>query len=207
MKRGGNPVRFAGRTGFGRASGRLTSCLARLWRDKAAVTSLEFALVALPFFTLILGTFTIGVWYFYSATIDLAVYKTARQLMTGQAQSSGSQLTAASFSTLLCSNMTSFVPCSATNPVIALTVVKDFNNLTTTTTQINNTVNPPVNFTVTTLKPVPAAICSPQQLDVIYIQARYTMPAVYDVVGNTLYSGTTVQIEEFPTTSSVSTNC
>jgi len=178
-----------------------------MWRDNTAITSLEFALVAFPFFSLILGTFTLGIWYFYGASVDLAVYTTARQLMTGQIQSSGSQLTPASFSAILCSNMPSFVPCSAANPVIGLTVINDFNSLTTTSTQTNNTVQPPVQFIVTTLKPLPATICSPQQLDVVYIQVQYTMPHVYDVVGNILYSGTTVQIEEFPTTSSVATNC
>jgi hypothetical protein len=67
-----------------------------------------------------------------------------------------------------------------------------------------------VSFTVTTLKSLPAKVCSPQQLDVVYIQALYTMPTlpvVYTVFGNTVISGTTVQVEEFPTTAAVSTTC
>jgi Flp pilus assembly protein TadG len=213
MKLSGNPARSALRIERWVNGGRPlrpAGCVARVWTDSAATTSLEFALMALPFFGLVLGTFSIGVWYFYTASIDLAVYKTARQFMTGQIQSSGTPLTAASFTTALCSNMPSFVPCSASNPVISVNVVHDFNGLVTTTSQVNNNVKPPVSFTVTTLKSLPASACSPQQLDVVYIQALYTMPTlpvVYTVFGNTVISGTTVQVEEFPTTAAVSTNC
>jgi Flp pilus assembly protein TadG len=186
-------------------------------RDRSAITSLEFALIGLPFFALILATFSLGIWYYYATSVDLAVYAAARQFMTGQIQSSASAITPAAFTTILCGNgstisglMPAFVPCTATNPVVNISIVQDFNTLVTTVSKTNKTTNPPSSYEALTLTHLPTKLCSPQPLDIVYIQAIYQipiLPAVFSVFGGTLLSGTTIQVEEFPTVSGQVTNC
>jgi|GEM_PF-5820938 Flp pilus assembly protein TadG len=202
MRQGEETAQFAG-------AARPAGCLTRLWRNRDATTSLEFALVALPFFSLIIGTMSLGIWHFYSSALDLAVYNTARQFMTGQVQASGTAITPAQFSSVLCANIRAYMPCSATNPVVNINVVQDFNDFVTTTT-VTLPGPPPVVVTKSTLNPLPPNACSPAPLDIVYIQAVYqmpTLPVVYSVFGGTIISGTTVQVEEFPVTASVATNC
>lgn len=197
----------------------LTRSLSRFCRrlsgDTRGVTTIEFALVSLPFFALILGTFSIGLYYLYTTSLDLAVYATARQFMTGQVQSGSTSIasgapTPAQFTTLLCSNMPAFVPCSGSNPVISVNVVNNFGSLTTNTTRTDNSVNPPRNYTAMTLNHLPSFVCSPAPLDIVYIQAVYKLPifnAYYSIFGGTVVSGTSFQVEEFPVNGGVSTNC
>jgi Flp pilus assembly protein TadG len=55
----------------------------RLWNDRRGVTAVEFALVALPFLTLIFGIAEAGLDAFASNALDLTTEKAARVLMTG----------------------------------------------------------------------------------------------------------------------------
>jgi Flp pilus assembly protein TadG len=192
-------------------------CNIKILNDYSAVTSLEFALIGLPFFALIFATFSLGIWYYYSTSVDLAIYAAARQFMTGQIQSSASAITPAAFTTILCGNgtttsglMPAFVPCSAANPVVNIAVVQDFNTLVAASAKTNSKNNPPTSYSALTLNHLPTNLCSPQPLDIVYIQAIYQipiLPAVFSVFGGTLVSGTTIQVEEFPTVSGQVTNC
>jgi Flp pilus assembly protein TadG len=176
---------------------------ANIWRDQRGVTAIEFAFVALPMFSMIFGTMSLGIYYFYESGIDLAVYASARQIMTGSAQGSSLALldSPTDFVTnVLCSpnNMPNYIACSTSNVTAAITIVSDFNNLTQQSSQTKNTQT----YTLTTLKKQGAAACRPAQGEIVYIQVTYTVPAlnaIYAAFGNAqILSGTTIKVEEFP---------
>ncbi len=193
-------------------------------RDTRAVTSLEFALMAVPFFGLMVATMSVGVWYFYNACLDVGIYKAGRLVMTGQFQAKNIS-TPANFSTsILCPNMPGFIPCSTSNPQITMAVVNNISSLFNTRTATVPGSNPPVTYQIVTLKdPLPQAICSPQQGSLVYVQAKYTMPSFMSIFtlftgttpghtartmfNNVVTAGTTVKVEEFPTGSATFTNC
>ncbi len=57
----------------------------RACRDESGVTAIEFAMVAIPFFALIVGIIEIGLMFFASRILDNATADTARLIRTGQA--------------------------------------------------------------------------------------------------------------------------
>lgn len=79
-------ARTTGRGGF---AGRLNRLFKRLQSDRKGVTAVEFAIVAVPFFTLLLGIIEIALVFFTSELIDSSVSETARLIRTGQAQTQG----------------------------------------------------------------------------------------------------------------------
>lgn len=186
---------------------------ARLGRDDRGTTAIEFALVALPFFALIFGTMALGIWYLDEASVDLAVSASARQLMNGVAQANPAVLSspAAFSSQVLCPNMPSYVECTATNPSVSINVVPaDFNSLLTTV-PVTNPKAPSGSTQRPTLIRQNPATCSPSQGEVVYIQVAYTVPAlnaVYAVFGGSqILSGTTVKVEQFPTSDTDNFSC
>jgi Flp pilus assembly protein TadG len=220
-KLGGNAARSASQHAqcvIGAGPMAASSILSRLWRDYTAITSLEFALVALPFFALILGTMAIGIWYFIQSSLDLAVYSTARLFQTGQIQTgvlangtSVSVATPAQLSNILCSKgiMPLFAPCSATNPVLSVTIVDNYADLlqigaTQTNKNTGFTFNP-----IVVKKPATPTFCSPPNLATVYLEAVYKMPTLGIAIssfGGTIISGSVFQVEQFPS-SNVTFNC
>lgn len=67
-------------------------------------TAVEFAMVAFPFFALLFGVLELGMLFMASATIDAATTQVARQIRTGQFQSSASHSTS-DFKTAVCNGM------------------------------------------------------------------------------------------------------
>lgn len=65
------------------AAGKFRSRFVRAERGSVAV---EFALTAIPFFTLLLAIFEAGMIFFVNAQLDNALHDTARLIRTGQAQ-------------------------------------------------------------------------------------------------------------------------
>jgi len=222
----GNVARSAwqvGRRAMGAVVARPKASAARFWRDNTAITSLEFALIALPFFGLILGTMTVGIWYFYETCLDIGVYKSGRQVMTGQFQTQGLTTPQAFSTSILCPNMPAYIPCSTTNPTILMAVVNDPSSLFTPTVHTLSPGPPPVTYDTYTLNPLPTVICSPQQGSIVYIHAEYQMPpiiAMFTIFGGTPHgvnpqsvfdryvtSGAMVKVEEFPLGSATVDNC
>jgi len=177
----------------------------QILRDTRAVTSIEFAAIALPFFTLIMGTMAIGLWFFSAAAIDVAVYGAARQIQTGKLSSSLNGMSAGSFgSNYVCANLTQvasypIIPCDAHNPQMGMAVVGNFLDLLT-----EHQVSagpPPVDYW--TLGSINTPIlCVPGAGEIVYVQATYTIPVFGAVItyfgGTPLISGTTVQVEQTP---------
>lgn len=82
----------------------------RFIRDARGSVAVEFALTAIPFFTLLFAIFEAGMVFFASATLDQSLNDAARLIRTGQAQTAGttvSQLTAT-----VCNNVALLTNCT-----------------------------------------------------------------------------------------------
>lgn len=76
----------------------------RFARAERGATALEFALIATPFFMLLFGILQLGLLFMASTTIEAATVTAAREIRTGQLQTTGTN-TAAGFKSLVCANM------------------------------------------------------------------------------------------------------
>lgn len=96
-----------------------------LAKDRDGVTAVEFALVALPFFTLAFGIIEIGLAHFANRLVDNAVVEASRLIRTGQAHSGG--LSAAGFKTAVCDSMPGFM-CDEDRIVVEINSIDDFSD-------------------------------------------------------------------------------
>jgi Flp pilus assembly protein TadG len=81
------------------------------WRaDERGVAAMEFGFVALPFFGILVAVFQIGLVFLAQNELETAVEKSARQLLTGQAQQGG--VTQSQFTSTVCSNLPVLFACS-----------------------------------------------------------------------------------------------
>lgn len=86
------------------------SLLQRLIRDRKGATMIEFALVALPAFMLMLGMIEIGLMTLDRSVVEGATREAARKLRTGAAQTSADPL--GSFQQTFCANLFKVYDCS-----------------------------------------------------------------------------------------------
>lgn len=89
---------------------RLRTFLHRFYRSEDGVTALEFALVAPPFFLLLMGIFEMALIIIGGLVLEQGVTEAARQIRTGEFQSSGGA--EAEFRELVCENMFVMVRCN-----------------------------------------------------------------------------------------------
>src|SRR5665213_698701 len=82
----------------------------RLISSEGGATAVGFALIAPAFFALLLAIFEVSIVLFMQQALQTATTKTARLIMTGQAQSQNT--TAAQFKQQVCNNATSLFNCS-----------------------------------------------------------------------------------------------
>lgn len=68
------------------------NCLKKIIKDRSGATAVEFALLALPFFIMIVGMLQLGIIYIAGQTLDEAVDKAARTVLTGQVQDTGTRV-------------------------------------------------------------------------------------------------------------------
>ena len=99
----------------------------KFWRAKGGATAVEFALVAMPFFMLLLAIFETSVIYFASTTLENAVDDAARQIRTGQAQFAN--MTADQFRQLICDQINVFMKCDA-SLAVDVRAFNDFDQVT-----------------------------------------------------------------------------
>lgn len=89
-----------------------TARAARLFaRDRRGATAVEFAMVAAPFFALVLAIMTIGTQYLTLHFLEHGVSTASRKLRTGEAQKAG--LTIADFRKLVCDASSMMIACDA----------------------------------------------------------------------------------------------
>ena len=82
---------------------RLAPRLALFARAKGGAAAVELALVALPFFALLLGVIELSLIFLVSSSLENATALAARTIRTGQLQTGGSA-TASAFKTTICNN-------------------------------------------------------------------------------------------------------
>jgi len=85
--------------------------LRRYRRSQSGVTAIEFAMVAPPFFALMLAIFEVGIMLFSEYVIEHGVSKAARMIRTGEVQTA--ELTTSEFKTLVCGNLAGYLDCAA----------------------------------------------------------------------------------------------
>ena len=109
----------------------------RRWRKADdGVVAVEVGLLALPFFTLIVGIIAIGFMAWCHSTLDYATQKAARQIMTGAAQASN--INAANFRTqTLCPYLPQGV-FDCNNLVVNLKIVAESNEPTAWTNYVKS---------------------------------------------------------------------
>lgn len=95
-------------------------------RKAGGSAALEFALIAMPFFSLMMAIFETTVIYFASTTMEDAVDVVGRMIRTGQAQEQG--LTAAQFKQLVCDQVSMFLSCDS-RLVVDVRSFPDFQNV------------------------------------------------------------------------------
>lgn len=80
-------------------------------KNRDGATAVEFALVALPFFAIIFAIIEIALTFWATQVLENAVADAARQIYTGQFQSSGAQ-SADAFRDVICSRVTALFNCN-----------------------------------------------------------------------------------------------
>ncbi len=81
-----------------------------LWRrDERGSTAVEFALVSLPFFTMLIGMVETSLFFASGNVLEGAAHEAARVLQTGQAQQSADPVGA--FEDRLCEKVGIMIPC------------------------------------------------------------------------------------------------
>ncbi len=84
--------------------------LRRILKCQRGTAALEFALVATPFFALLIAFFETALVFLAEQTLQTATTEASRLIMTGQAQSQG--LTTAQFQQDVCNNVGALFSCS-----------------------------------------------------------------------------------------------
>lgn len=90
-------------------------------RDRRGATAVEFALVAFPFFAMLMGLVEVACIFIVSTVMEHGATEAARQIRTGEFQ--GGTATLAAFETEICENMANLFDCQNN---IAIDVRSDF---------------------------------------------------------------------------------
>jgi Flp pilus assembly protein TadG len=77
--------------------------------DQSGTSAVEFALVAVPFFALLMGMFQAFLIFFASQVLETVTMQASRQILTGQVQSAG--MTQSQFAQLVCSEVKALFTC------------------------------------------------------------------------------------------------
>lgn len=81
----------------------------RFRRSEGGATAVEFALVAGPFFLMLLAIFETGLMMFSEYVIENGTAKAARMVRTGQVQNAN--MTASQFKQIVCGDISAFLDC------------------------------------------------------------------------------------------------
>jgi Flp pilus assembly protein TadG len=89
---------------------RLAGAARRLPLAREGSTAVEFALIALPFFALLVAILQVGIVFLAQHELETAVEKASRDLLTGQTQAANA--TQAQFAASVCANLPALFTCS-----------------------------------------------------------------------------------------------
>jgi Flp pilus assembly protein TadG len=102
---------------------------AAFYGNAEGMAAVEFGIVAMPFFAIILAVLQIGVVVFAQQELETGVEQAARMVLTGQVQQQG--LTQAQFQTQVCANLPVLFKCA--NVMVDLQSVTTFATANTST--------------------------------------------------------------------------
>jgi Flp pilus assembly protein TadG len=153
------------------AVGRLRS----FGRNENAATAVEFALLALPFFTIVFAILETAIVFLASQILDSAINDSSRLIRTGQAQSSS--YTADDYRDAICSRLFGLFDCNDTSKLlIRVTTIDDFRSATTTT-PITPNCTTPTNCQFTLTQTFDPGVGS----EVVLVEAYYKWPTVVNL--------------------------
>ncbi len=95
-------------------------------KDRDGVTAIEFGMLAIPFFMIVMAIMEFGLAFLVNRIIDNAVLESARMIRTGEANQSS--FSAADFKSNICNNMPS-VLCDLDKFVVDVTTASSFTGL------------------------------------------------------------------------------
>lgn len=113
-------------------SRRLFGQMRRGVSDQKGVVALEFALICLPLFALMLSTLVMSIVYFTQSALDAVSDQMSREILTGQAPASGN---AGEFKNQACAILPSYMSCS--NLLVNVRSVSSFADASTTAPQLS----------------------------------------------------------------------
>lgn len=90
---------------------KLRARLRAFCRNERAATILEFALISLPFFALLIAVLETALVFFAQQALETTGEVASRLIMTGQAQSNG--WSASAYKTQVCRSLPAFLSCSS----------------------------------------------------------------------------------------------
>ena len=149
-------------------STRAAAKVRRFLRHERGATAVEFAILALPFFTLLFGVLELGLLFMASTILDAATLTAARHIRTGAMQASSAN-TAAGFKADVCNNMSwlSSSDCTA-NVVVDVRTFASFGTISSSPPVTNGAID----STKTTYDA--GVACSIVLVRVFYPYALYT---------------------------------
>jgi Flp pilus assembly protein TadG len=144
----------------------------RFWRRREGATAVEFSLVAMPFFMLMLAIFETTAVYFASSTLENAVNDAARTIRTGQAQVAN--MDAAQFRQMICDRVAALLKCDS-SLVVDVRSFSEFDDVA-----FPSPLNPDGTLkTGQQFAPGGAG-------DVVLVRVYYAWPIVTPLIGGTL---------------------
>ncbi len=95
-------------------------------RDRSGATAIEFAIVAMPFLTVVFAIIELGLAFFVNRILDNSVADATRLIKTGQAQQQG--LNEAQFKTAVCRQLTTAL-CNESRLEVDVRVFNSFSQI------------------------------------------------------------------------------
>ena len=116
--------------------------LSALAAADSGATTVEFAIISIPFLALLFAIFELGAMFMASSALDAGIEAASRQIRTGQLQT-GASNSAAGFKTLVCNNVSwiSTSDCQA-NLSLDVRTFSSFSAIAVTTPVSNGAIDP-----------------------------------------------------------------
>lgn len=145
--------------------------------DERAAVAVEFALLALPFFTIIAAILETALVFFAGQVLESAVHDSSRLLRTGQAQNAGFE--AADYRAAICDGLYGLFDCNSGRMLVKVEVLDGFSDASAV-------IAPPIGAACrtdpdacswTTTETYDAGVGS----DIVIVQAYYKWPTMVDL--------------------------
>lgn len=185
---------------------RIRSSIARFMRARRGATAVEFAIIALPFFSLIFGIIELGMFYMVSTTLENATANAARRIRTGE-KTLQTGLTTAAFKNNICANLGWLQADCTANLDVDVRVYNSFGATNGVADPITSTTTTVAGKTTTTtaMDPTKETFCTGNPGQIVLVRAYYQWklltPGISQAMqrlsgGKTLITATTVFINE-----------